>query len=107
MPFAGYEMPIQFRSGILKEHLHTRAAAGLFDVSHMGQLMCVHRTGAMGHAARALENLMPIDVVDLREGRQRYGLLTNSEGGILDDLMARQSGRSLLPGGERQPQGGR
>jgi aminomethyltransferase len=92
VPFAGSEMPIQFRSGILKEHLHTRAAAGLFDVSHMGQLNVRPRTGAMGHAARALESLMPIDVVDLHEGRQRYGLLTNSEGGILDDLMTANLG---------------
>jgi aminomethyltransferase len=87
VPFAGYEMPIQFPSGILKEHLHTRAAAGLFDVSHMGQLAVRPRAGGMEHGARALESLMPIDVLGLCEGGQRYGLLTNSTGGILDDLM--------------------
>ena len=87
VPFAGYEMPIQFPSGILKEHLHTREAAGLFDVSHMGQLAVRPRAGGMEHASRALESLMPIDVLDLDECRQRYGLLTNSTGGILDDLM--------------------
>jgi aminomethyltransferase len=87
VPFAGYEMPIQFPSGILKEHLHTRAAAGLFDVSHMGQLALRPRAGGMEGVARALEGLMPIDVLDLDEGRQRYGLLTNLTGGIVDDLM--------------------
>jgi aminomethyltransferase len=87
VPFAGYEMPVQFRSGILKEHLHTRAAAGLFDVSHMGQLVVRPRTGGMQAVARALETLMPIDVLDLREGRQRYAFFTNSAGGILDDFM--------------------
>jgi aminomethyltransferase len=87
VPFAGYEMPIHFPSGILKEHLHTRAAAGLFDVSHMGQLALHPRAPGMENAARALETLMPIDVLGLREGRQRYALFTNSSGGILDDLM--------------------
>jgi aminomethyltransferase len=94
--FAGYEMPIQFPSGILKEHLHTRAAAGLFDVSHMGQLAVRPRAGGMEHAASALESLMPIDVLDLREGRQRYGLLTNSAGGILDDLMIANLGDHFI-----------
>ncbi len=85
--FAGYEMPMNFESGILREHLHTRAAAGLFDVSHMGQLAIFPRTGSMEDAARALESLAPVDVAALAEGRQRYALLTNSAGGILDDLM--------------------
>ena len=82
VPFAGYAMPVSFRSGILKEHLHTRTHAGLFDVSHMGQL---HVTGP--NAARALESLMPMDIVSLGLDRQRYALLTNEAGGILDDLM--------------------
>src|SRR4029453_1649863 len=93
-PFAGYEMPINFPNGILKEHLHTRAAAGLFDVSHMGQL-AVHSDGGES-AARALETLVPVDLLDLGEGRQRYALLTNSRGGILDDLMIANLGDHLL-----------
>ncbi|WP_322089323.1 glycine cleavage system aminomethyltransferase GcvT [Burkholderia sp. BCC1999] len=82
VPFAGYEMPVQYPLGILKEHLHTRDHAGLFDVSHMGQVML---TGA--DAAAALETLVPIDVIDLPVGMQRYALFTNEQGGILDDLM--------------------
>jgi len=82
VPFAGYSMPVQYRSGVLAEHLHTRAAAGLFDVSHMGQLRLVGPG-----AAAAFESLMPVDVIDLPEGKQRYGLLLNDAGGIMDDLM--------------------
>jgi aminomethyltransferase len=93
-PFAGYEMPINFPNGILREHLHTRAAAGLFDVSHMGQLIV--RSSGGDSAARALEALMPVDLLDLGEGRQRYALLTNSRGGILDDLMIANRGDHLL-----------
>jgi aminomethyltransferase len=93
-PFAGYEMPINFRDGILKEHLHTRAAAGLFDVSHMGQLAL--RSSGGESAARALEALVPVDLLGLGEGRQRYALLTNSRGGILDDLMIANLGDHLL-----------
>ena len=80
--FAGYSMPVQYPSGLLAEHLHTRQAASLFDVSHMGQLRLVGRG-----AAAALESLMPVDVIDLPEGKQRYGLLLHETGGILDDLM--------------------
>ncbi len=80
--FAGYSMPVQFPSGLMAEHLHTRASASLFDVSHMGQLRLL---GA--DAAAALETLMPVDVIDLPVGKQRYGLLLNDAGGILDDLM--------------------
>ena len=80
--FAGYSMPVQYPSGLLAEHLHTRQAAGLFDVSHMGQLRLVGRG-----AAAALESLMPVDVIDLPVGKQRYGLLLHETGGILDDLM--------------------
>ena len=82
VPFAGYSMPVQYPAGLLAEHHHTRRAAGLFDVSHMGQLRLV---GA--DAAAAFESLMPMDVIDLPVGKQRYGLLLNGEGNILDDLM--------------------
>ncbi|MGA8787043.1 MAG: glycine cleavage system aminomethyltransferase GcvT, partial [Polaromonas sp.] len=82
VPFAGYSMPVQFPAGLMAEHLHTRNAAGLFDVSHMGQLRLV----GPGSAA-AFETLMPVDVLDLAPGKQRYGLLLNDEGGIIDDLM--------------------
>ena len=87
VPFAGYEMPVQFPEGVMKEHLHRRAHAGLFDVSHMGQIRLRPRSGRMEDAALALERLMPVDVLGLKPGRQRYGLLTNDAGGILDDLM--------------------
>ena len=82
VPFAGYAMPVQYPAGLMAEHQHTRRAASLFDVSHMGQLRLV---GA--DSAAALESLMPVDVIDLPVGRQRYGLLLNDEGGIIDDLM--------------------
>ena len=82
VPFAGYSMPVQFPAGLMAEHLHTRASAGLFDVSHMGQLRLVGPD-----AAAAFETLMPVDVIDLPVGKQRYGLLLNDEGGIIDDLM--------------------
>jgi len=82
VPFAGYSMPVQYNSGLMAEHQHTRQAAGLFDVSHMGQLKLI---GA--DAAAALESLMPVDVQGLAEGKQRYGLLLNDEGGVIDDLM--------------------
>ena len=82
VPFAGYSMPVQYPAGLMAEHHHTRSAAGLFDVSHMGQLRLV---GA--DAAAAFESLIPVDVIDLPVGKQRYGLLLNDEGGIIDDLM--------------------
>ncbi|MFN2288347.1 MAG: glycine cleavage system aminomethyltransferase GcvT [Chromatocurvus sp.] len=81
-PFAGYNMPVQFPSGVKREHLQTRESAGLFDVSHMGQVMLRGPDTDV-----ALEALMPSDIVGLAEGRQRYGLLTNADGGIIDDLM--------------------
>ncbi len=87
VPFAGYEMPVHYAAGVMKEHLHTRAAAGLFDVSHMGQIVVTPRGGRMTEAARALERLMPQDILALAPGRQRYALLTNKAGGIIDDLM--------------------
>jgi aminomethyltransferase len=82
VPFAGYSMPVQYPAGLLAEHHHTRTAAGLFDVSHMGQLRLVGP-----NAAAAFESLMPVDVIDLPVGKQRYGLLLNDDGGIIDDLM--------------------
>ena len=81
-PFAGYNMPVQFPPGVKREHLQTRESAGLFDVSHMGQVML-----RGPDADLALEALMPSDILGLAEGRQRYGLLTNADGGIIDDLM--------------------
>ncbi|MDE2396157.1 MAG: glycine cleavage system aminomethyltransferase GcvT [Burkholderiales bacterium] len=84
VPFAGYAMPVQYRSGLIAEHRHCRSAAALFDVSHMGQLRLV---GADAAAAAALETLVPVDVVDLGVGRQRYAFFTNASGGLLDDLM--------------------
>ena len=87
VPFAGYEMPVQYPNGILKEHLHVRAAAGLFDVSHMGQFEIRSRNGDSDGVARALESVVPMDIVGLAPGRQRYALLTNEHGGIRDDLM--------------------
>lgn len=92
VPFAGYAMPVQYTSGIIKEHLHTRADAGLFDVSHMGQIALRHRSGRMEDAARALETLLPSDILELGIGRQRYSLFTNAEGGVLDDLMVSNLG---------------
>lgn len=85
VPFAGYEMPVQYPLGVLKEHLHTRAKAGLFDVSHMGQAILTgpdHET-----TAAALEKLVPGEILKLAAGRQRYTMLLNNDGGILDDLM--------------------
>lgn len=95
VPFAGYEMPVQYRAGVLTEHLHTRAAAGLFDVSHMGQVI-LRPKGSYEATARAFEALMPVDVLGLAEGRQRYGLFTNDSGGILDDLMFANRGDHLF-----------
>ncbi len=82
VPFAGYSMPVQYPMGLMAEHAHTRTAAGLFDVSHMGQLVLRGKD-----AAAAFESLMPVDVMDLGVGKQRYGLLTTNEGTIIDDLM--------------------
>tara|TARA_R100000005_G_C5002645_1_gene210363 strand:+ start:4517 stop:5626 length:1110 start_codon:yes stop_codon:yes gene_type:complete len=82
VPFAGYDMPVQYPDGILKEHLHTRSAAGLFDVSHMGQLVI---SGA--DPAKAIESLIPGDIQSLAPGEMRYSFLTNDKGGILDDLI--------------------
>ena len=89
VPFAGYSMPVQYADGIIAEHNHTRAAAGLFDVSHMGQAFLVgadHET-----TARALEALVPADILGLAHGRQRYTQFLNEQGGIIDDLIVTRS----------------
>lgn len=90
-PFCGYAMPIQYPTGILKEHLHTRTQASLFDISHMGQLRLWGP-----EAATALESLMPVDLIDLPIGQQRYAFFTNDTGGILDDLMITNAGDHLF-----------
>jgi len=95
VPFAGYEMPVQYPAGVMTEHLHTRTAAGLFDVSHMGQVI-LRPTGDMAALVAAFEALMPVDVAGLAEGRQRYGLFTNETGGISDDLMFANRGDHLF-----------
>lgn len=91
VPFAGYDMPVQYPAGVMKEHTHTREAAGLFDVSHMGQVR-LHGS----HAAEALEKLVPGDITALEAGRTRYTMFTNNQGGILDDLMVTQHGDHLF-----------
>ncbi|MEW9921184.1 glycine cleavage system aminomethyltransferase GcvT [Marimonas sp. MJW-29] len=94
VPFAGYEMPVQYPMGVMKEHLHTRTQAGLFDVSHMGQVIL---SGASWEAvALAFERLVPQDVLGLGDGRQRYGFFTNDAGGIEDDLMFARRGDDLF-----------
>jgi len=95
-PFAGYEMPIQYPLGVIKEHLHTRAATGLFDVSHMGQIALRPRHGTVADIALAVERLVPIDIVGLAAGRQRYAFFTNADGGLIDDLMIANCGDHLL-----------
>jgi len=96
VPFAGYEMPVQYAAGVMKEHLHTREAAGLFDVSHMGQVLLFPKSGRLEDAQAALEKLVPVSILGLGEGRQRYALFTNDNGGILDDLMVANRGDHLL-----------
>ena len=94
--FAGYDMPVQYPAGIMKEHLHVRAAAGLFDISHMGQFAIHPKNGSIEHTAEALEALVPADVIGLAVGRQRYALLTNEQGGVRDDLMIANLGDRFL-----------
>jgi aminomethyltransferase len=96
VPFAGYEMPVQYAAGVLKEHLHTRKSAGLFDVSHMGQLILRAKSGAPEDAALALERAVPQDILAVPKGRQRYAQFTNRDGGILDDLMVANFGDHLF-----------
>ena len=96
VPFAGYEMPVQYASGVLREHLHTRSSAGLFDVSHMGQIALLPKSGRVQDAALALERLVPQDIAGVAPGRQRYAQFTNGDGGILDDLMVANFGSHLF-----------
>lgn len=91
VPFAGYEMPVQYPAGVMKEHIHTRTQAGLFDVSHMGQIRLAGEQPAM-----AMETLVPVDVIGLGVNQQRYALFTNAQGGILDDLMITNAGDHLF-----------
>jgi len=95
VPFAGYEMPVQYSLGVMKEHLHTRVAAGLFDVSHMGQILLYPKSGVISDAALAIEALVPVNILSLENGRQRYAMFTNDDGGILDDLMIANRGDHL------------
>jgi aminomethyltransferase len=96
VPFAGYDMPVQFATGVLREHLHTRTSAGLFDVSHMGQIALRAKSGRVSDAALALERLVPQDILAVAPGRQRYAQFTNDAGGILDDLMVANFGDHLF-----------
>ena len=96
VPFAGYEMPVQYPLGVMKEHLQTREKAGLFDVSHMGQVMLHPKCGDYADAALALENLVPVNVLDLKPMRQRYAMFTNDAGGIEDDLMLANLGDAIF-----------
>ncbi len=96
VPFAGYEMPVQYATGVLREHLHTRTGAGLFDVSHMGQIVLRPKSGKLEDAGRALERLVPQDILAVAPGRQRYAQFTNELGGILDDLMVANFGDFLF-----------
>lgn len=94
VPFAGYDMPVQYPLGVMKEHLFCRANAGLFDVSHMGQVIL--RGANYSDVARAFEGLVPMDVLGLGLNRQRYGFFTNDAGGIEDDLMFANRGDHLF-----------
>jgi aminomethyltransferase len=96
VPFAGYDMPVQYATGVLREHLHTRCSAGLFDVSHMGQIALRPKSGKVEDAALALERLVPQDILGVAPGRQRYAQITNGAGGILDDLMVANFGSHLF-----------
>ena len=87
VPFAGYSMPVQYKSGVISEHLHTRSKAGFFDVSHMGQIKIWPKNKEKEKLIQALEKLMPCDLYNLKENRQTYSLLTNSNGGVIDDIM--------------------
>lgn len=95
VPFAGWSMPVQYPMGVLREHLHTRAAAGLFDVSHMGQVI-LRPKDEMSALVSGVEAMMPVEVAGVPVGRQRYGLFTNDTGGILDDLMFANRGDHLF-----------
>ncbi|MEM9591866.1 MAG: glycine cleavage system aminomethyltransferase GcvT, partial [Pseudomonadota bacterium] len=96
VPFAGYSMPVQYPTGILREHQHTREAAGLFDISHMGQFLLRAESGEFASAARALEQFVPADILALEPGRQRYTYFTTPQGGIADDFMVANRGDALM-----------
>jgi aminomethyltransferase len=96
VPFAGYEMPLNYPAGVLAEHHHTRAASSLFDTSHMGQIVLRPRDGSLGAVAAALESLVPGDIAGLAPGRQLYTLFTTESGGVIDDLMVANLGDRLL-----------
>ncbi len=96
VPFAGYAMPVQYPMGVMKEHNHTRAQSGLFDVSHMGQVILRAKSGDTADAALALETLVPMSIAAVAENRQRYAFFTNENGGILDDLMVANRGDHLF-----------
>src|SRR5260221_3129863 len=96
VPFAGYDMPVQYASGLLREHLHTRSHAGMFDVAHMGQIALRPKSVRVEDAALALEQLVPQDILAVAPGRQRYAQFTNGAGGILDDLMVANFGSHLF-----------
>ncbi|MCC5975933.1 MAG: glycine cleavage system aminomethyltransferase GcvT [Rubellimicrobium sp.] len=95
VPFAGYEMPVQYAAGVMAEHLQTRSGASLFDVSHMGQVV-LRPTQGMEALGRAVEAMVPVDLLALPEGRQRYGFFTDEAGGLLDDLMVVNRGDHLF-----------
>lgn len=96
VPFAGWKMPVQYKLGVMGEHLHTREKAGLFDVSHMGQVILRAPSGQVADVAARLETIVPANIVGLGKGRQRYGIFTNDNGGILDDLMIANRGDHLF-----------
>src|ERR1700687_4965829 len=96
VPFAGYDMPVQYGAGVLREHLHTRKASGRVDVSHMGQIALRPKSGKLEDAALALERLVPQDILAVAPGRQRYAQFTHAAGGILDDLMVAIFGSHLF-----------
>lgn len=95
VPFAGYEMPVQYPMGVMKEHLHCRAGAGLFDVSHMGQVV-ITAPGGYAEVAAAMEVLVPVNAAGLADGRQRYAMFTNRTGGIEDDFMLARRGEEMF-----------
>ena len=92
VPFAGYQMPLHYEEGIIKEHLHTRASVGLFDVSHMGQIIVRSKTAKFDDAIKCLERLMPCDLANQKYNQQSYSLITNHKGGVIDDLMITNKG---------------
>jgi aminomethyltransferase len=95
VPFAGWEMPVHYPAGVMAEHLQARTRAALFDVSHMGQVV-LHPRNGIAHLAQCLETLVPADIAGLAPGRQRYALLTDDAGGILDDVMVTNRGGNMV-----------